>query len=91
VLSTEQHGRDLAGKLGKSYHKHPDKLSGVNYTLEQNTYPILQDALSWVACEVRSSTPAGDSTLIIAEVIDAGLLAEGEPLTMKAAGFRHAG
>lgn len=91
VLSSEPSGRDLAGKLGKSYQKHPDKLSGVNYTLEQNTYPILQGALSWVACEVLNSVPAGDSTLIIAEVIDAGLLTEGEPLTMKAAGFRHAG
>lgn len=91
VLSTAQRGRDLAGKLGKSYQKHPDKLSGVDYTLEQNIYPILQDAISWVACELRSSVPVGDSTLIIAEVIDAGLLNEGEPLTMKAAGFRHAG
>jgi flavin reductase (DIM6/NTAB) family NADH-FMN oxidoreductase RutF len=89
TLSTEQQA--LAGKLGKSYDKHPDKLSGVSYTLEQNTYPILQDALSWVACEVRSSVPTGDSTLIIAEVVDAGLLVAGEPLTMKAAGFRHAG
>ncbi len=91
VLPKVAEPKKLAGQLGKSYNNHPDKLSGIDYSLVQDTYPILQDALSWVACKVQSSIPAGDSTLIIAEIIDAGLLNEGEPLTMKEAGFRHAG
>jgi len=40
---------------------------------------------------VRHTAPAGDSTLIVAEVVDTGLLAEGPALTMAEAGFRHAG
>lgn len=83
--------RELAGQLGKSYRKNPNKLANIDYTLEQNSYPILKDALSWVACEVRSSIAAGDSTVFIAEVVEAGILAEGESLTMNEAGFRHAG
>lgn len=83
--------RDLAGLLGKSALKHPDKLNGIAYTLETDGYPILNDALAWVGCEVRNSVEAGDSTLLIAEVVQADMLAEGQPLTMAEAGFRHAG
>ena len=53
--------------------------------------PILDDALAWVACEIRNTASAGDSTLIIAEVVDVDILGEGQPLTMAEAGFRHAG
>jgi flavin reductase (DIM6/NTAB) family NADH-FMN oxidoreductase RutF len=89
VLHTGQ--RELAGTLGKSAYKYPKKLSGIDYTLNEQGYPILSEALSWVACEVRQTNPAGDSTLVIAEIVDAGILAEGQPLTMREAGFRHAG
>ncbi len=83
--------RDLAGKLGKSAVQHPDKLNGIEYTLGANGCPILRDALAWVACEVRHTAPAGDSTLIVAEVMNVGMQGEGSPLTMSEAGFRHAG
>ncbi|GHO82972.1 flavin reductase family protein [Dictyobacter formicarum] len=89
VLKTGQ--RDLAGQLGRSYNKNPDKLAGISYSLQQDTYPVLNDALAWITCKVQNTMPAGDSTLIIAEVIDAGVQAEGASLTMNEAGFRHAG
>src|SRR5205814_6993222 len=50
--------RDLAAKLGKSALKVPTKLEGITYTLSPEGHPILQDAIAWVACEVRSSLPA---------------------------------
>jgi flavin reductase (DIM6/NTAB) family NADH-FMN oxidoreductase RutF len=83
--------RELAGKLGKSAVQRPDKLSGIAYDIGANGCPILQDALAWIACEVRGTLEAGDSTLVLAEVVDAGVLAEGAALTMAEAGFRHAG
>lgn len=89
VLNSGQ--RDLAGKLGKSAIYHPEKLADIEYTPGANGCPLLSDALAWVACEVRHSVEAGDSTLFVAEVVDVGMLSEGEPLTMKEAGFRHAG
>lgn len=89
VLRTGQ--RQLAGALGKSAYKHPEKLSSVDYTLNEYGHPVLSEALSWVACEVRQTMPAGDSTLVLAEVIDAGVIAEGQPLTMVETGFKHAG
>src|SRR5438552_5466703 len=75
-------GRELAGKLGKSAIQHPDKLTGIAYELGANGCPILQDALGWVACTVLHTTEAGDSTLIVGEVVDVGMLGEGQPLTM---------
>lgn len=89
VLRTGQ--RELAGALGKSAFKHPQKMENITYTHAEGQYPILPEALAWVACEVRNTTPAGDSTLFIAEVIDAGIIAEGDALTMKETGFKHAG
>lgn len=88
--------RELAGNLGKSAVQHPDKLVGVAYDLGANGCPILRDALAWVACEVRHTSEAGDSTLVVAEIVDAGGIvgdgSEGDrPLTMEDAGFRHAG
>jgi flavin reductase (DIM6/NTAB) family NADH-FMN oxidoreductase RutF len=83
--------RELAGKLGKSALQHPDKLNGLEYDLGANGCPILHEALAWVACEVRHTAPAGDSTLIVDEVADLGMLGEGQALTMAEAGFRHAG
>ena len=82
--------RELAGALGKSALKKPDKLANIAYTRHED-YIVLQDAQAWVACEVRQSISAGDSTLVLAEIVDAGVLAEGPPLTMSEAGFRHAG
>jgi flavin reductase (DIM6/NTAB) family NADH-FMN oxidoreductase RutF len=89
VLRTGQ--RELAGTLGKSALKHPEKLTGIVYDTHGDGYIVLQEALAWVGCSVQQTTPAGDSTLIIAEIVDAGVVAEGQPLTMNEAGFRHAG
>ena len=80
----------LAGTLGKSALKHPDKLANIPYDIHEGGL-VLRDAQAWVACEVRQSVPAGDSTLVLAEIVDAGVITEGAPLTMGEAGFRHAG
>lgn len=83
--------RELAGRLGKSALKDPGKLAGVEYTPGPGGAPVLRDALAWVACRVQHTVDAGDSTLMVAEVVDVGAQGEGQPLTMNEAGFRHAG
>jgi flavin reductase (DIM6/NTAB) family NADH-FMN oxidoreductase RutF len=90
VLHRGEGQREFAGALGKSALKHPAKMQGVAYELHEG-YVVLQDGLGWVGCAVRQSVPTGDSTLVIAEVVAAGIVAEGQPLTMNEAGFRHAG
>ncbi len=83
--------RDLAGTLGKPGSRFPEKINAITYEMHAGNYPIMKEGLSWVACDVRQTMPAGDSTLVLAEVVDAGVIEEGQPLTMAEAGFRHAG
>lgn len=87
----EKPNRKLSANLGKSALKYPDKLANIPYIPGPGGAPILTDALAWVACEVKHMVEAGDSTLAIAEVVDLGMLGEGQPMTMNEAGFKHAG
>lgn len=89
VLGAEQ--RELAGRLGKTLSRSPDKLESVALAQTASGQPYLSDTLGWVEVEVESETPAGDSTLLIGRAVDAGMLRRSEPLTMLAAGFKHAG
>ena len=89
VLETGQ--RELAGALGKPRARTGDKLATVAHTTTANGLPLLADALGYVECRVTGHLATGDSTLVVGEVIAAGLQREGEPLTMREAGFRHSG
>jgi flavin reductase (DIM6/NTAB) family NADH-FMN oxidoreductase RutF len=89
VYGAEQ--RELAGRLGRSLGKSPDKLAGMARETAESGCPLLADAIAWVECRVESELPAGDSTLLVGRVVGAGLRQQAEPLTMRAAGFKHAG
>lgn len=83
--------RELAGQLGKSLIRSPEKLAQVGLEATPSGQPYLSSALAWVEVAIEREAPAGDSTLLIGRVVDAGMLRREEPLTMRAAGFRHAG
>ncbi len=84
--------RELAGRLGMTWARHPEKLDGIAWDAGPVTgSPLLRDALAWVECRVITSVPSGDHVLFIAEVVEAGLNREGTPLTLKEAGFKYAG
>jgi flavin reductase (DIM6/NTAB) family NADH-FMN oxidoreductase RutF len=88
----ESSQRQLAGQLGMTYAKHPDKLDGLAWRPGSATgSPILEAALGWVECRIAGSLPSGDHIVFVAEVVDAGLHREGTPLTLKEAGFKYSG
>lgn len=89
VFNADQ--RDLAGTLGKSFARHPEKLSGLRTGTSTTGCPVLLDTVAWVECQVESEMAAGDSTLVLGRVVGADVLRRTEPLTMLAAGFKHAG
>lgn len=88
VLASGQ--RELAGHLGRSSQRNPTKLDDVAHHLVEGL-PVLDDALGYLVCEVRAAVPAGDHTLLVAEVVEAVAQTEGEGLTLKETGFRYAG
>ena len=85
--------RELAGNLGRPRARVGDKFAAFDLAtiVTEQGVPVLADALGYVVCEVRNELLAGDSVVVLGEVIAAGVLNEGEPLTMRDAGFRHAG
>jgi flavin reductase (DIM6/NTAB) family NADH-FMN oxidoreductase RutF len=89
VLESGQ--RRLSGHFGKKTRNVGDKLADIPHHLSPSGLPILDDALGYVICEVTGQLEAGDSVIVLGEVVEAKVLREGEPLTMREAGFRHAG
>lgn len=92
VCPLREDQRELAGALGRSKAKAGDKLARLGHHLSPRGLPLLDEGvLGHVECRVVGRTPAGDSTLFVGEAVGAALEAEGMPLTMGAAGFRHSG
>ena len=84
--------RELAGNLGRTFGKHPEKIGAIEWKPGPVTgSPLLTGALAWVECKIVSSLPAGDHILFVAEVVEVGQNHEGVPLTLKEAGFKYAG
>ena len=82
----------IRGQLGRHSAKVPEKFAGVAWTPGSATgCPLIDGTLGALECRVTSTMEAGDSVLVLAEVVAAHALREGEPLTMQAAGFKHAG
>ncbi len=89
VLESGQ--REFAGHFGKSTAKVGDKLIGYEWTTGSTGSPLLAEALGAVECRVVARQPAGDHILFLGEVVDAHYNQDGEPLTMKEAGFKYSG
>ncbi len=84
--------REVAGLLGRHSAKVPDKCVSVAWEPGSVTgCPVIFGTLGALECRVVNTIEAGDSVLVLAEVIEAHAARDGEPLTMQAAGFKHAG
>src|SRR5437773_9888368 len=69
----QQSQRELAGKLGRSSAQAPQKLKGIRTKPAPGAgTPVLADGLGWVECRLVTTLPAGDHTLVLGEVIEAG-------------------
>jgi len=83
--------RDLAAKLGRPSSGAPHKLKGLKTKPAPSSgAPLLGDALGWLECRLVATLPAGDHTLVLGEVLEAGLEhADARPLTRDAAGLAY--
>src|SRR6058998_1209253 len=85
--------RELAGKLGRASATAPQKLKGIKTKpAPVSGAPLLAEALGWVECRVVATLPAGDHTLVLGEVVEAGVEHDGgQALTLQEAGFKYSG
>src|SRR5918996_1051303 len=86
AVNVFEHGqRELAGKLGRSSASAPQKLKGIKTKpAPVSGAPVLTEAVGWVECRVVATLPSGDHTLVLGEVVEAGIEHDGaEPLTLQ--------
>ena len=90
VLAAGQ--RELAERLGRSSQQTPYKLLAVPTRPAPATgAPILTDGLGWLECRLVATMPAGDHTLALGEVLEAGVERTGQPLVLGEPGMKYAG
>jgi flavin reductase (DIM6/NTAB) family NADH-FMN oxidoreductase RutF len=90
VMETGQ--RRLAGHFGKKTANVGNKLADIEHYESPSGLPIINDAIGYVIVRVTGEIDAGDSVVVVGEVIEAAVhREESEPLTMREAGFRHSG
>jgi flavin reductase (DIM6/NTAB) family NADH-FMN oxidoreductase RutF/rubredoxin len=81
VLSTEA-TMPLIGKWGFKSGRDTDKFEGTEFRIGKTGAPIVTDgAIAFLEAEVIKSLDVGTHTIFVGKVIDAGMLAEGEPMT----------
>ena len=83
--------RRLAGRLARPAARAPRKIEETDYRDGVTGAPVIADCLGYVECRVAGELASGDHTLVLGEVVEAGVFREGEPLTLGAAGFSYAG
>ena len=89
----QQGQRELAGKLGRSSEHTPQKLKGIKTKpAPVSGTPVLADALGWIEVRVVATLPSGDHTLVLGEIVEAGVEHEGaQALTLQETGFKYSG
>jgi flavin reductase (DIM6/NTAB) family NADH-FMN oxidoreductase RutF len=83
--------REVAAKLGRASATTPHKLKGIKTKPAPTSgAPILTEALGWVECRVVATLPSRDHTLVLGEVLEAGVEQPGAlPLTPEEAGLSY--
>lgn len=81
VLSSQQEAlsRRFAGPLD-------DRFAGVGYQAGELGNPVLDDVLAWLECRLIARHPAGDHTIMVGQVEQAGAR-DGRPLLYYRGGY----
>ena len=87
----QQGQRELAEKLARPSATAPQKLKGIKTKpAPRSGAPVLVEALGWLECRVVATLPSGDHTIVLGEVIEAGVEhGGGRPLTLAEAGVQY--
>jgi len=68
-----------------------DTINGEPFVQRLTGAPVLRDAPAYLECVVRHTWAAGDHTVVVMEVVDAGCRAEASPLTVAASPWEYGG
>ena len=71
-----QHIRDFGLLSGRDV----DKLANVPFETKASGSPVIKDCLGYLDCRVVNAMDCGSGTLFMGDVLEGGMLSEGEPL-----------
>jgi flavin reductase (DIM6/NTAB) family NADH-FMN oxidoreductase RutF len=83
--------KELATAFFRGAELSGDRLNGYRIESRPDGIPLLADAPAWFECRVTSDVRGGDHTVFVAEVIEAGVRNDAEPLTLRDTGFFYGG
>jgi flavin reductase (DIM6/NTAB) family NADH-FMN oxidoreductase RutF len=82
--------RELAAAFFRGAELSGDQLNG--YRIEdRDGIPLLVDPPAWFECRVVNNVAGGDHTVFVAEVVEAAVRRDAEPLTLRDTGFFYGG
>jgi len=87
----DQDQKPLAADFLKTAVLQDGKLSGHGYARGATGCPILEEAAAWLECRVLHHAPLGDHTLVVGEVVEAGVRRKAESLAHAHTGWHYAG
>lgn len=89
-LGTGQKGHAFA--FFKHVEPEDGKMGGFAYETGPETgCPIVSDAPAWVECKLAGFHEHGDHSIVVGEVVEAGLKQDTEALTLKECGVKYGG
>ena len=83
--------RHLATSFFKTAKQVGDTLNGFRFEPGVTGSPVLADPPAWLECRVVEELRRGDHTIFVAEVVEAGVRRDEEPLTLRETGFSYGG
>ena len=83
--------KELATAFFRGAELSGDRLNGYRLESSSNGIPLLADPPAWFECRVTSDVRGGDHTIFVAEVVDAGVRKDADPLTLRDTGFFYGG
>lgn len=89
VLESGQ--QELAAKFFRPLHRVGNKLGDVEFYLGKTGCPILREALGWFECEVIARFREGDHSVMIGQLVNAGVHRQGKPLALRETGWVYGG
>ncbi|MFQ5879713.1 MAG: flavin reductase family protein [Dehalococcoidia bacterium] len=82
---------ELAFAFFKPTQHSQGKLNGIAYETAQTGAPIISDAPAWLECRLVHTFEHGDHSVMVGEVIGAGVKREEPMLTLAELGLRYGG
>ncbi len=83
--------KEIAAKFFKHPQTEANKIGGIEFETKTTGAPLLIPAPAFLECKIIHMVPAGDHTIVVAEIIEAGVRRQEESLVLATTGWSYGG